>query len=252
LGQSTTVATAFTAIMMIAGVSILITTAVSGFGIIASGITEQTDKTSILVNERLEFTGWKLVDPQTLRLNVSNVGETSLTLRDFDKFDCIVMYTAGGASSSEWLAFNQAATTGDYWKINRVFFNGAQGDEVNPISLSGTVSGNWDPQEVLEVQVHVDAVDPSFRYVIMSTVNGVKASTGFTLSHETGSATISAGDTFVDVQHSLGRTPSNVQVTPRTDTSSTVFWVDGVDSDGFRVNLGASLPGDAVFYWRIE
>jgi len=252
MGQSTTVATAFTAIMMIAGVSILITTAVSGFDIISGAITDRVDESDVAVNERMEFTGWRLVDPQTMRLNVSNAGETSLRLRDFDKFDCIVTYSDGGATVSEWLAFNQFAPSGDYWRINRVFFNGAQGDEVNPISLAGSLSGNWDPQEVLEITVHLDAAGPSFSYLMLATVNGVKASTGFTLSYELGSATITTGATYVDVQHSLGRAPSNVQVTPRSDISATVFWVSGVDSDGFRINLGSSLPIDALFYWRVE
>jgi len=251
MGQSTTVATAFTAIMMIAGVSILITTAVSGFDIISGAMTSQVDESNVAVNERMEFTGWGLVDPQTMRLNVSNTGETSLRLRDFDKFDCIVTHSEGGAPTSEWLAFDQSASAGDYWKINRVFFNGAQGDELNPITLT-PLSGNWDPQEVLEITVHVDAASPSFSYLILATVNGVKASTGFTSPYELGSATITTGSTYVDVQHSLGRTPANVQVTPRSDITATVFWVSGVDSDGFRINLGSSLPIDAVFYWRAE
>jgi len=251
MGQSTTVATAFTAIMMIAGVSILITTAVSGFDIITGALTSQVEKSNVAVNERMEFVGWRLSDPQTLLLNVSNAGETSLTLRDFNKFDCIVTYSEGGALSSDWLGFDQAASTGDYWKVSRVFFNGAQGDEVNPISLI-PLSGNWDPQEVLEIAVHVDAASPSFRYLILATVNGVKASTGFTLSYELGSATIPTGGTYVDVQHSLGRVPANIQVTPRSNVTSTVLWVNGADSDSFRINIGSSLPIDAVFYWRIE
>jgi archaellum component FlaF (FlaF/FlaG flagellin family) len=252
MGQSTTVATAFTAIMMIAGVSILITTAVSGFGIIASGITDQTDKTSILVNERLEFTGWKLDDSQTLRLNVSNTGETSLTLRNFDKFDCIVTYIEGGATSSDWLAFSQAASSGDYWKINRVFLNGVQGDQVNPMILTTPISGNWDPQEVLEILMHVDAMNPTIQYVLLSTMNGVMASTDLYSAYEIGSATIISGTRFVDVSHTLGRVPVNIQVTPRDEIAGANFWVSDVDSDSFRVNVGASLPGDAVFYWRIE
>jgi len=252
MGQSTTVATAFTAIMMIAGVTILITTAVSGFSIITQAMDSRVDRTQIIVHERMAFTGWRLDDPQTLRLNVTNTGETSMALREFDKFDVIVTYLEAGATKSEWLAFNQGASSGDYWKINRVFFNGDEGDQVNPMVLTQPVSGNWDPGEAIELLAHIDAVNPTYRYVTYSTLNGVTVSTGLTLSYQTGTTSIVTGDVFVEVPHNLGRVPTNVQVTPRNEITGPGFWVSDVDSDSFRVNLSQSEAGDTGFYWRIE
>jgi len=252
MGQSTTVATAFTAIMMIAGITILITTAVSGFSIITQAIDSRVDRTQIIVHERMAFTGWKLDDAQTLRLNVTNAGETSMTLREFDKFDLIATYLEAGATKSEWLAFNQVASSGDYWKINRVFFNGAEGDQVNPMVLTAPVSGKWDPGETIELLVHIDAVNPTYRYVMYSTLNGVTVSTGLTLSYQTGTEIITSGDVFVEVSHNLGRVPTNIQVTPRSEITRPGFWVSDVDSDSFRVNLSWSEASDIGFYWRIE
>jgi archaellum component FlaF (FlaF/FlaG flagellin family) len=252
MGQSTTVATAFTAIMMIAGIAILITTAVSGFSIITQAIDSRVDKTQIMVHERMAFTGWRLDDAQTLRLNVTNAGETSLALRDFDKFDLIVTYLEAGVTRSEWLAFDQGASSGDYWMVNRVFFNGAEGDQVNPIVLNSQVSGNWDPGETIELLVHIDAVSPTYRYLMYSTLNGVTVSTGLTLSYQSGTASIASGSVSIVVPHNLGRVPVNVQVTPRNNMTSPSFWVSNVDSDSFTVNLSQVEPEDIGFYWRIE
>ncbi|TRO53885.1 hypothetical protein E2P71_05455 [Candidatus Bathyarchaeota archaeon] len=252
MGQSTTVATAFTAIMMIAGVTILITTAVSGFSIITQAIDSRVDATQTIVHERMTFTGWKLDDAQTLRLNVTNAGETSMTLREFDKFDMIVTYIEAGATRSEWLALNQEASSGDYWKIVRVFFNGAEGDQVNPMVLTTPVSGNWDHGETIELLVHIDAVSPTYSYVVYSTPNGVTASTDLTLSYQSGTTSIASGSVFVEVSHNLGRVPVNIQVTPRNEITGICFWVSDVDSDSFRINLSLSEAGAIGFYWRIE
>lgn len=55
----------------------------------------------------------------------------------------------------------------------------------------------------------------------------------------------------MDVSHSLGRTPRNVQATP-TVGLGTGFWVSDVGSSSFRINLGSPRNFDATFYWRIE
>ena len=52
MGQSTVVATAFTAIMFVAGVSILIMSTVSGFGTLSEALTTQAEQRDIVLNER--------------------------------------------------------------------------------------------------------------------------------------------------------------------------------------------------------
>ena len=73
MGQSTVVATAFTAIMFVAGVSILIMSMVSGFGTLSDAITSQADMKNVILNERIEFGDWSLVNSSTLRINTTNV-----------------------------------------------------------------------------------------------------------------------------------------------------------------------------------
>jgi archaellum component FlaF (FlaF/FlaG flagellin family) len=252
MGQSTTVATAFTAIMIIAGVSILVISTVSSFGVISKGIDNMVAQNEAVLNEDFEFTSWSLVDPQTLRLNVTNTGQTSIRLRDFDKMDCIVTYTVSGTSNSTWVPYVQTGHASSHWNVTKVFFNGMEGDEVNPVKLMAPVYGGWDPCETLEIQIWLEDINPSFLYVTLVTPDAVKASTDLYMEYEVGVATVTTGDTYVDVAHSLGRTPKNVQATPQVDLGGTGFWVSDVDSSKIRINIGSSLGFDAPFYWRIE
>lgn len=252
MGQSTTVATAFTAIMIIAGVSILVTSTVSSFGVISKGIDSMVSQSEVVLNEDMEFVSWRLVDSQTMRANVTNTGETSIQLRDFDKMDCIVTYTESGTRNSTWVPYVQAGDTSSYWKINRVFFNGQEGDEVNPMKLTAPMYGAWDPCEKIEVQIWLEDSNPSFQYVTLVTPDAVKASTDLYMEYETGIATVTTGSTYVDVAHNLGRTPKNVQATPGVELVGTTFWVSNVGSSTIRINIGSSLGFDASFYWRID
>jgi len=252
MGQSTTVATAFTAIMIIAGVSILVTSTVSSFGVISRGIDSMVSHNEAVLNEDVEFTSWSLVDPQTLRANVTNTGETSIRLREFDKMDCIVTYTVSGTRNSMWVPYVQAGNTSSHWNVTRVFFKGMEGDEVNPVKLTSPVYGSWDPRETLEIQIWLEDANPSFQYVTLVTPDAVKASTDLYMEYEVGVATVTTGGTYVDVSHSLGRAPKNVQATPRVDLGGTSFWVSDVDSGNIRINIGSFLGFDASFYWRIE
>lgn len=176
MGQSTTIATAFTAIMIIAGVSIPITSTVSSFGVISRGIDSMVSQSEAALNEDLEFSSWSLVDPTTLRANVTNTGETSIRLRDF-KMDCIVTYAEYGVKYSTWVPYVQAGGAGSHWNVTRVFFNGQEGDEVNPMKLMAPVYGVWDPRETVEIQIQLEGSNPTFLYVTLVTPNAAKMST---------------------------------------------------------------------------
>jgi len=68
-------------------------------------------------------------------------------------------------------------------------------------------------------------------------------------TENSGTATISSGNTYVDVTHNLASTPSSVLVVPKSDTR---FWVDNVGSSTFRINIPSSLDSDVTFYWKAE
>ena len=120
------------------------------------------------------------------------------------------------------------------------------------MKLTAPVYGGWDPCEKIEIQIWLEYSNPSFQYVTLVTPDAVKASTDLYMEYETGVATVTTGNTYVDVAHNLGRTPKNIQATPRVDIGGTPFWVSNVDSSVIRINIGSSLGFDASFYWRIE
>ena len=105
MGQSTVVATAFTAIMFVAGVSILIMSVVSGFGTLSEAMTSQVEQRDILLNERIEFGSWSLDSTNLLRINITNTGSTTMMLNDFENVDLIVSLN-NGSETTRWVDFD--------------------------------------------------------------------------------------------------------------------------------------------------
>jgi hypothetical protein len=65
-------------------------------------------------------------------------------------------------------------------------------------------------------------------------------------------ATITAGNTYVDVTHSLAATPTKVRVTPTTNLGTRSFWVDTKGAATFRININSSDAIDHTFDWEAE
>ena len=251
MGQSTVVATAFTAIMFVAGVSILIMSTVSGFGTLSEAITSQVEHRDIVFNERIEFGDWSQIDASTLRINVSNIGSTSIMLNSFNKMDLIVSYYNGSGDHTVWVSFDQTEIAASYWSINRVFFRNDQSDLVNPISLSGSLYGAWDSEETLELEIHLDEASPTFEYLTLITPSGIQAHSSLTKEYDMGEATVLDGTRVVVVSHLLDRKPVVVMLTPGSQLN-TEFWVENVDSDSFEIHLSNNPTSDVLFFWRVE
>lgn len=64
------------------------------------------------------------------------------------------------------------------------------------------------------------------------------------------SATLSAGDTYVDVTHGLGGTPSRVQLTPTSNLGGRTFWISDKGATTFRINISSSDLEDHTFDWE--
>lgn len=65
-------------------------------------------------------------------------------------------------------------------------------------------------------------------------------------------STITAGNTYVDVTHSLASTPTKVRVTPTTNLGSRSFWVDTKGATTFRINIDSTDVIDHTFDWEAE
>ena len=65
-------------------------------------------------------------------------------------------------------------------------------------------------------------------------------------------ATITAGNTYVEVTHGAGTTPTAVQATPTTNLGTRSFWVDTKGAATFRININSSDAIDHTFDWEAE
>lgn len=68
-----------------------------------------------------------------------------------------------------------------------------------------------------------------------------------------GSATIVAGSTYVDVIHGVGSTPdiNKINWHPQGDLHGYGTWISNVGATTFRINIGSQLMEDITFGWNI-
>jgi hypothetical protein len=67
-----------------------------------------------------------------------------------------------------------------------------------------------------------------------------------------GNATISIGDTYVDVTHGLPTTPTKVMITSTTNIGTRSLWVSDRGAATFRINIDSSDIIDHTFDWEAE
>lgn len=89
----------------------------------------------------------------SIKLNVTNVGEGPLRIRDFLKSDLILLYHDGFKKKVVRLNYSDLLSPNS-WKLSRVFVGDKEGDVLNPIHVEST-SGLWDPGETLEIEVRI-------------------------------------------------------------------------------------------------
>lgn len=67
-----------------------------------------------------------------------------------------------------------------------------------------------------------------------------------------GNTTLTSGNTYVDVTHNLGGTPTVVKVTPTTNLGTRSFWVDTKGATTFRININSTDVINHTFDWEAE
>ena len=105
-------------------------------------------------------------------LNVTNIGERGIPIRDFSYIDVIVVYKKGVVNQTEWIPYDPEGTSTSYWRVSNVFFNGGEGDLINPLKLTEPTHGIWDPEETIELEIVLSGSVQEFYYVIVATPNG--------------------------------------------------------------------------------
>ncbi|GAH11425.1 unnamed protein product, partial [marine sediment metagenome] len=195
---------------------------VSGFSTVSDAISVQVQQTDILLHEKVEFGTWTLDDANTLKINITNTGDTTMMLNKFENVDLLVSLN-NGLETTRWVGFNQEESSEDYWMINRVFFKDSEGDLMNPMELNVPIHGGWDPLETIELSVNLIEANPTFKYLTFITTNGVQAHSALTIDLDYGTATIAVETSSVTVDHELGRVPVNIQLTA-TSTIDMNYW----------------------------
>ncbi len=73
--------------------------------------------------------------------------------------------------------------------------------------------------------------------------------TGYT-TENSGTSTITAGQTSVTVTHGLAATPTRVQVTPTTATGGKDYYISAKTATTFTIDIDSAHTGDISFDWR--
>ena len=76
---------------------------------------------------------------------------------------------------------------------------------------------------------------------------------GFT-SESSGEATITAGNTYVEVSHGLDITPdiNKFKIVPKDNLDGRSYWISDITSSSFRINISSSDTIDHVFGWSYQ
>ncbi len=80
----------------------------------------------------------------------------------------------------------------------------------------------------------------------------IKYNRGYFTERYGTTATIVAGNTYVDVTHNLSATPTSIRVTPTTNLGNRSLWVDTKGAATFRININSSDVIDHTFDWEAE
>jgi len=253
MGQSTTVATAFAAAIFLIGIVITVQTSLSSVQSISTTINNQVSKSELLLTQRCRTDSWEILDPTTIILYITNIGEVSLRAKDFYQIEIFVHYTAvfndpvNGYDRFARFEFSSTQPVGEYWNLENIYFNGLQEEKINPINIVEN-TGLWDPYETIEVKIHLIEDLLSVEYVTFVLPAGYTSSLGSS-QKEYGSATIEAGNTSVVIPHNFSKANKNIQVTP-TSNIQTNYWVTSTDNTTFTINIRESGTEPISFYWR--
>jgi parallel beta-helix repeat protein len=84
-------------------------------------------------------------------------------------------------------------------------------------------------------------------------IQGANTKAGYNIGYVTensGTATITAGQTSVNVTHGLAAMPTRVQLTPTTDTAGKRYWISAKGATTFTITIDSTHTSDITFDWR--
>jgi len=249
LGYSTIIAAAFAAIIMLTGLATILTTGITSMDTITSSISEQVATAEEKLGEECTLGKIVGVDSHTYRVNVTNTGDSLLSVGDLSKIDILAIYEDAFGQATRWIAYDQNGS-GEYWRVRGVYFDG--GAEItNPTSFGASDYGIWDPMETMEVEVHLNATVTEFESILITLPGGFRAIQSSSVTSNWGEAVVLSGQLSLTVYHGLTGTPKNIQLTPQTQVTGT-YWVSNINTTSFRINLSHKPGINTPFFWYCQ
>ena len=172
MGLSTTIGTAFFAIILIAGSAYTITLNVEMMKTTTEPLELFVNTAQAKLSESCQIDSWNSQTSHTIKLNITNTGSEGIRLSRFDNIDVLVTYNTSGVIVTEWFTYDQDQPASNHWAVSSVYTNGDPGDTVNPINLSGNVYGIWDSGETIEIRVYVSDDVFDFNYLKFTLPHG--------------------------------------------------------------------------------
>jgi len=182
MGYSGVLALVFLCVVTISSLAALIVVNFSIHESIGKAIGEEVSVRIYTLSDALRIkSGYRSQDGHEIYINMTNVGESSVPVKDFKFIDVIVVYRdVSGDVKVLWVPYeSQPDQTSDCWFVNGVFVDNRSGDIINPIRISNTGwSGLWDPGETVEIVIYLnDQVSPeNVIFVLICSPRGRKAS----------------------------------------------------------------------------
>jgi len=117
----------------------------------------------------------KLRDNRTIEAVIKNVGAGSISVKEFDEIDLIMIYrNSNGSIRAEWLPYNPSEDLERGWRVSNVTYHGVE-ELKNPVTADMS-SGFWDDEESLAIRAWIsrdqDIADEFM--LIMVAPNGVR------------------------------------------------------------------------------
>jgi hypothetical protein len=249
MGQSTTIASAFAAILILFSIFMINSTSINSIQSITTTADLKAAQLESLNSQKCRLENWGAIDQTTIILNVTNTGDKSIRWPEFDAIEIYAKANANDTSQVQRIQFNQEIAVGGYWEVSHIFYNGNKEEIKNPLIIA-TKSGAWDPGETLEIKVHLSFNSEGVNYMTLVLPNGFESSLGLINSITQGFARITIGSTNITINHNLGSLPRNIQVTP-TNRLLSGFWISNITSSTFLINIDIAEDTDVGFYWKI-
>ena len=151
MGLSSSVSAAFITLLILTGSAYLVSINLDLMRSTTEPLSEYMETEYTRVAEDCTLDSWVNTSSNSLEVNITNTGETSILVRDLDTIDIILAYRTASGDKVLWLPYDQDGSISSFWNVSGVYTNGNVGDYLNPIRLMGDIHGIWDSGESIEI-----------------------------------------------------------------------------------------------------